>query len=88
MNHYQLVKAASDTAWTLRSEPLDFIDLFPGDMSDEDAARLWLVVDEWAKTVNTVKKLVGDEWVSRCETRGAGITVERVLLRNDERVHG
>ena len=75
MNHYQLAKEASDTAWTLRSEPLEFDDLFP-DMSDEDAARLWLVIDEWSKTVSMVRSIVGDEWVSRCDSRGGGLTID------------
>jgi hypothetical protein len=48
-----------------RAEEAFFADYFGDDLTDEELARLWLVADEWRKTVDGLVKLVADEWVSR-----------------------
>lgn len=65
------IREASAVLFHLRAEEGDviFTDLFPDDHSDEDLARLWVVVDEWRKTVDQLAQIVGDEWVQRWRNR-------------------
>jgi hypothetical protein len=48
-----------------RAEEAFFADFFAEDLTDEQLARLWLVADEWRKTVDGLAKLIADEWVAR-----------------------
>lgn len=55
-----------------RAEESFFDDYFPADLTDEELARLWLVADEWRKSVTGLVKLIADEWVER----GAWVEVD------------
>ena len=60
---YELVVEASKLH--SRGEEAFFDDYFPDDLSDTELARLWLVADEWRKTVTDLVKLIADEWCKR-----------------------
>jgi hypothetical protein len=76
------VRLASNICFRIRGEEgeISFADLFPSDeFSDEDVARLWLVAEEWRRAVETMARVVSNEWTQRWEKSGS-IEVDGFLV--------